>query len=172
MKKEIFKPIRNYEDSYQVSNLGRVRRVTKNSSKSDTTLKLRISASGYLSATLFKDSKAKLMPVHRLMFDAFVGINKNNVVAFKDGDKTNVTLDNLYQASRAEVAKINTEARQEARKIKRSGLTKGIIYDTTRKKWSVTSHLDGVEKHLGFFDREVDAHAKLKHYEYLQHELF
>lgn len=89
---EIWKDIENYEGLYQVSNLGRVRRVDsevntgiKNSEKricKGGMLKQNLKRNGYLSVDLSKEQKVKTISVHRLVAKAFIlndDENKNQV---------------------------------------------------------------------------------------------
>ena len=72
---EIFKEIEGYE-SYQVSNLGRVRSFK---GSNERILKANPNKDGRLTVSLYKDGKRKLCGIHRLMGKTFlvkpVGIN-------------------------------------------------------------------------------------------------
>lgn len=105
--KEIWKDIKNYENYYQVSNLGRVRsldRIIKDI-KSERfykgkILKLTLCNWGYLTISLKRNSKSKKFLVHRLVAEAFIP-NPNNleVINHKDENKLNNTVDNLEWCS-------------------------------------------------------------------------
>lgn len=89
--KEIWKDIKDYENLYQVSNLGNVKslRTNKNLYYSKTT-------KGYLKAGLYKNGKRKMCFVHRLVAEAFI-LNTNNksCVNHKDCNILNNNVSNL-----------------------------------------------------------------------------
>ena len=78
---EIWKDIKNYEDCYEVSNQGRVRRKDgyvntgiKNSDKKflkGKILKTNLKRNGYLTVALSKNSKVKSISIHKLVAQAF-----------------------------------------------------------------------------------------------------
>lgn len=89
---EIFKPIKNYEKRYEVSNFGRVK-----NSINGKILKPEITNNGYCRVDLYDDNgKHKHKLVHRLVLEAFVpnptSLPQGN---HKDEDKTNNHVDNL-----------------------------------------------------------------------------
>lgn len=73
---EIWKDIKGYEGSYQVSNLGRIKSLKKQKGfyKKDknTFLKKNKDKYGYLKVVLSKNKKLKNFTVHRLVAEAFV----------------------------------------------------------------------------------------------------
>lgn len=81
----------DYEGTYEVSSLGRVRRVD-----TGNTLALSPRPSGYLSVNLSLKGKATRKSVHRLVARAFHGEpEEGQVVCHNDGDKTNNRAENL-----------------------------------------------------------------------------
>ena len=88
---EIWKDIPGYEGLYQVSNLGRVRRVD-----SGRILKPQKCTAGYLKISLSKKSIEKQFLVHRIVAKVFI---QNQFykpqVNHIDGDKTNNCVNNL-----------------------------------------------------------------------------
>ena len=106
--KEIWKDIKDYEGHYQVSNYGRVKsvpRVTSYTNKAgyessqfrDGQIKKEIdNGKGYKAVNLYKNNKGKLVYVHRLVAQAFIGeIPKGMVINHIDFDRSNNRLDNL-----------------------------------------------------------------------------
>lgn len=101
MEQEIWKDIPGYEGLYQVSNLGKVKRLpigkqwpyrqTHNNIR-----KQRLSTSGYLRVNLSKNNKVKWYNVHRLVALAFIP-NPDNlpIINHKDENKTNNCVENL-----------------------------------------------------------------------------
>lgn len=80
MEEEIWKPIKDYEGCYEVSNLGRVRSIKRTIVKNDgrvTTYKERIikpykNNQGYLIVGLYVKGKHEKFLVHRLVAEAFI----------------------------------------------------------------------------------------------------
>ena len=68
---EIWKDIEGYEGLYQVSNLGRVKSLTRKNCRSDRFIKL-VNTKGYLTAMLCINGKIKHCRVHRLVAEAFI----------------------------------------------------------------------------------------------------
>lgn len=108
MNEEIWKDIKGYEGLYQVSTLGRVRSLDTKVScfpmdrkpykqfRKGRILKPYPQGGGQLTVTLYKDGVEEHWRVHRLVAIAFLeNPMEHKVVTFKDGDKYNITLDNL-----------------------------------------------------------------------------
>lgn len=102
-------PIKNYEESYEVSNLGRVRskdRFTPTWNgqvyKKGVVKNLKEDKDGYFKVWLSKESKKKPFFVHRLVAQAF-NPNENSlpVVNHLDGNKQNNLPDNLEWTTRS-----------------------------------------------------------------------
>ena len=102
MLNEEWKPIKDYEDYYEISNYGRVRRIkyenfgNKTQYKLPNYLKPRIDKDGYLRYTLCIKQKNKQFFAHRLVAIHFLK-NENNypVVNHIDGNKQNNYYKNL-----------------------------------------------------------------------------
>lgn len=102
MLNEIYKPIKNYENIYEISNYGKVRRISYDSKQNKNQYKLpyyikpRLDKDGYLRYTLCKNGKNKQYFVHRLVAQMFIS-NPNNLpcVNHKDGNKENNCVYNL-----------------------------------------------------------------------------
>jgi hypothetical protein len=94
MEEEIWKPIPEYEDSYEVSNLGRIKSIKFNKEK---ILKLSFDNYGYNHLSLRKNKIGKTKKVHRLVMltfkndSYFDGAQVNHI----NGIKTDNRLDNL-----------------------------------------------------------------------------
>ena len=101
MRTEIWKDIEGYEGYYQVSNLGRVKRLPRGKQwpyrqTHNNIRKPKQNNSGYLVVNLSKDNKVKWIGVHRLVATAFIP-NPNNYpqVNHIDECKTNNVVENL-----------------------------------------------------------------------------
>lgn len=96
MKKELWKPVVNFEEYYEVSNLGRVRRI-----KTGRILKprFRYGSNGdddYLRVNLCANGKKYTYYIHRLVADAFISNpNECTQINHRDEDKTNNDVSNL-----------------------------------------------------------------------------
>ena len=110
---ELWKDIPGYEGLYQVSTLGRVRSLDvvkkyhyRNGEIKERKHKGRILkpyryAGGYLVVMPYKNGISEVLAVHRLVAIAFLENPKGYVsVGFKDGDKTNLKLENLKWGTR------------------------------------------------------------------------
>lgn len=100
--KEIWKDIKNYEGLYQVSNLGRVKslpRNTNNQYKNGVIRQNIIRGKGYYYINLYNKS-TKLFTIHRLVAEAFIP-NPSNLPCINhiDGNKLNNRIDNLEWCS-------------------------------------------------------------------------
>lgn len=123
--KEIWKPVRNYEGLYEVSNMGRVKSVERMKwcgkgyyKAPERILKLKKRKDGYLQIKLHKDGAEKVYLVHRLVSEAFIP-NPNNLpeVNHKDEDKTNNHIDNLEFCSRLYNNTYNGRAKKAGKKL-------------------------------------------------------
>ncbi len=104
--KEIWKDIPNYEDLYQISNLGNVKSVGRRRFNSGTyggyftvkekILKPSLHKNGYYSVQLCKNGGRKRITIHKLVATVFIP-NPNNYpqINHKDENKTNNSVENL-----------------------------------------------------------------------------
>ena len=91
MKKEIWKPVFNFEELYEVSNLGRVR-----NKKTKRIKKEYLGNCGYKTVALSNYGKKYIKLIHKLVIDSFIGNeDKTLTVNHKDHNKMNNELDNL-----------------------------------------------------------------------------
>lgn len=90
---EKWKDIKNYEGLYQISNLGRVKKINKSNI---IICKPSIDTSGYKQIVLTKNKKRKSYKIHRLIAQAFIP-NPNNLpqINHKDENKLNNDVSNL-----------------------------------------------------------------------------
>ena len=102
---EIWRPCKNYEGLYEVSNLGRVRSCDKQVwngvgyyFKKSEIKQLTYRKDGYVSVSLYKNNKGKQTRVHRLVAYAFIESPKPldyNDVNHIDCDRSNNRVENL-----------------------------------------------------------------------------
>ena len=96
--KEIWKDIKDYEGLYQVSNLGRVKRIT-----TGRVLKPLKHANGYLMVKLSKNSIVYTKTTHRLVAEAFIpNPEHKSEINHIDENKTNNNVSNLEWMTRKE----------------------------------------------------------------------
>jgi len=100
--KEIWKNINDFENKYQLSTQGIVKSLNYNNTHKEMILKPKVNKQGHLEVTLNKDNKHYYRMVARLMIETFTNIKltRNDIIMYKDNDKTNCELNNLYIISR------------------------------------------------------------------------
>ena len=135
MKGEIWKPVRNYEGLYEVSNMGRVRSLERTAwigkgcyrTVPERILKARKNRGGYLQVNLYKEGKMKRCSVHQLVAQVFC----ENLEGYKeinhiDENKLNNRADNLEWCSRSYNMHYGTRTEKISKPIfsvdKKSGL--------------------------------------------------
>lgn len=108
---EIWKDIKDYECSYQVSSLGRIRSLDRyvghrwggQAFKKGKIKKTNIGKNGYMLVRLSSPEKSKTHTVHRLVAKAFISNTKNKpMVNHKDGNRLNNKVENLEWATAKE----------------------------------------------------------------------
>lgn len=99
LKNEEFRPIKNYEGLYEVSNYGRVKSLGKNKGwcKSlEKIMKISFDKDGYCRITLCKSNKYYNFGIHRLVAKTFLpNFNNYKEVNHIDMNKTNNVVSNL-----------------------------------------------------------------------------
>lgn len=115
---EIWKDIKGFENKYQVSNKGNVKSLNYNNTGKERILKPKIKKNnGLLEITLNKNDKHYYFMLSRLVLYTFkdIKLNKNDVIMYKDGDKTNCSLDNLYIITRGKRQEITYDLEKRYR---------------------------------------------------------
>ena len=104
--REVFEDLKGYEDSYQISDSGRVftkRRLVGNHIYYGRELVPKLTRDGYLKVTLSKNNKCKAYYLHRLVATQFLN-NTSNLpqVNHIDGNKLNNNVTNLEWCTKGE----------------------------------------------------------------------
>ena len=163
MYKEIWKDIKAYEGLYQVSNLGRVKSLSKqiirkNGRKQtfkEKILNQGLSKNGYLSVSLFKKGHGKTYTIHRLVAEAFIK-NKNNYkcINHKNENKLDNNVDNLEWCS----YKYNNQYNDKM-KHRRINVLQFTKENNFIKKWN---GITNIEKELGINRNNITSVCKGK----------
>lgn len=97
MKTEQWKPVVGYDGIYEISDLGRVKRIGKcTASPKERILKTRIGPDGYCVAFLSYSCKVKAKRIHAIVLEAFIGPRPLGMQAnHKNGIKTDNQPKNL-----------------------------------------------------------------------------
>lgn len=94
---EVWRPVVGYEDTYVVSNYGRVMRIVDGlgGAKAGRILKHDITQVGYARVTLAKQGTLARFSVHRLVATTFIGTPTASEINHIDGNKLNNHVGNL-----------------------------------------------------------------------------
>lgn len=94
---EIWKPVPGYEGVYEVSDRGRVKRITTwANNKTEKIRRLVVASNGYHQVSLSQNGIGKVFTVHSIVMEAFVGPRQDGLqVNHKNGIKTDNRLENL-----------------------------------------------------------------------------
>lgn len=113
MENEIWKDIEGYEGLYKLSNKGKVERLQGVRGLNSKLLIPTIDRRGSLVINLNKDGKRKNYALGKLVFTTFNTKfdlrNFDSIIYYKDKNKQNVDINNLYQRKKKEIICVTTE---------------------------------------------------------------
>lgn len=168
---EEWRAVVGYEGYYEVSDLGRVRSVTRVSrngngscTKRGTLMRQSVNSAGYSVVQLSRDGVRVSKTVSSLIGAAFLGAAEE--VDHRNRQRSDNRLENLRPATARQNA-----ANTGPRRRNKSGF-KGVSPFKTRNCWRAVIFVDGKQRHLGYFDDPVvaarcyDAAAKELHGEF------
>lgn len=163
--KEIWKPLKNYEGRYEVSNLGNIRSLNYHLTGKIQLLKQQKNKDGYLYVAVPKEyNKRRQILIHRAVAMAFIEnpLNKPEV-NHKDGNKQNNNSNNLEWVTMQENQRhawdngLKEKVRSESSKrgMEEKTLKRLKEYNDVRKKPVIATNLITGEKFLFSSQREA-----------------
>lgn len=159
---EFWRKVKGFEGIYEVSNLGRVKSLSrkandpKNRNIKERILKQFLDNKGYFMVGLYKDGKKSTKKVHVIVAESFLNHKPDGtltkVVDHINNIKSDNSVDNLQIISNRENSSKD-----------RSGYSSkyvGVSWNRKRNKWEAYITINGKKKNLGLFDNEKEAHKE------------
>lgn len=158
---EIWKDIPDYEGLYQISNLGRLKslsKILKNRwgfyNSKEKIIKGNITKEGYVSVKLTNLKNESNFKIHSLVCLVFFN--------YKNSKKDNLVIDhinNIKNDNRLSNLQIITNRQNCSKDVKnKTSKHTGVSWDKNRKKWSSKIKIDNKTINLGRHKKEYDAH--------------
>jgi hypothetical protein len=157
---EIWKDVIDYEGHYKVSNLGRVKSLSREVFKKgkypfickERILKLGMDKKGYYQVNLCKNGKVKTYKPHKLVAINFLShkpCGMKIVVDHINNDRLDNRVQNLQLITN----------RENSSKDRINGTSKyvGVCWCKIKKKWVTRFKINGKNYHLGYFTDELEA---------------
>lgn len=157
---EIWKDIAGYEGHYQVSNMGRIKSLSRKIEFGDRVryskekmLKLKLSAYGYLRTALSINDKMTHYSVHLLVWDAF-GNGKRDYRKIQVDHINNIKTDNRIENLQLLSARANTA---KAILLKENKKSRYVGITSRRNRYEARIVINGKRYHIGTFMSETEA---------------
>lgn len=165
---EIWKDVKNYEGLYQVSNMGNVKSLNYQGKIREKILKPGSNNKGYQFYNLYKEGKVANIFVHRLVCQAFKGLDitdKKEVVLHLDNNPANNNLSNLEVGDQSEnILQAYRENRMKSPKAqlgkfgKDNHLSKQVAQFTLENEFiRVWDSMSDIERELGIYHGSISA---------------
>lgn len=148
---EIWKPVKGYEEFYEVSNLGRVKSHYCKCGVKDRILKPG-TAHGYSYVVLVKSGQRKNIKIHKLVAESFLGYVARGleiVINHKNFIRTDNRPENLEIVTQRE--------NSNKKHIPHTSKYTGVFFDSNQKKWTAAIYANGKINFLGRFKHELEA---------------
>lgn len=147
----MFKPIKGYENSYLVNELGAIFSLNINKELKQC------SNNGYRMVSLSKDNKLKTKYIHRAVAEAFIPNPENKpCINHKNHDTSDNRFQNLEWCTYTENMRFQRKC-----KFKKTSKYKGVSLFKTKSskssRWAAQIWVNKENKRLGFFKTEEDA---------------
>lgn len=160
---EIWKDILGYDYKYQISNLGRLKRVTSFHKNKENEITLgSLDTYGYLRTSFTKNGKSIGKKLHRLVAEYFLkGYSENltiNHINFKKDDNRLCNLE--IMSARDNIFDYIIKVKKENSYSKNLG----VGYHKQIGKWTTRVNIDGKRKSLGTYDTKEEAEYAIKNY--------
>lgn len=163
MIKEIWRDVVGYEGVYEVSNMGRIKSLSRDIlhgsyfyRRKELILKTPADSRGYSECRLCNGITCKLFKVHVVVAASFLNHKTNGhiiVIDHINGNKEDNRLENLQLVTQRE----NTSICFNKNRDKFSNKYIGVTWYEKTNKWICRIHYDKKTRHLGYFNSEIEA---------------
>ena len=145
---EEWRAVPGYEGLYEVSNIGNVRNVRRN-----TLLRLQKTNNGYIQVWLYKNGISTGLKVHRLVALTFIP-NPDNLpmINHKDEDKTNNRVENLEWCD----AKYNNTYGTRQDKVRDTAIKNGSWSGLSKEEYDKWYYEKNKEKKIEYYEKNKE----------------
>ena len=166
MPNEIWKPVKNYEGLYEVSNFGRIKSLKKTivnkSGRINRHTKEKIVRSynhdGYRRIRLTKSGKGNQVLVHRIVINSYYG-HSDLLIDHINGIRHDNRIENLEYVTNSENTLRGYERNGKSSKFR------GVSFSPrTKNKWAVSVSVNNKTIHIGRYETEIEAHREYLNY--------
>jgi len=159
---EEWRDVIGYDYKYQISDLGRFRRITAFHKKRIGIITTGSITKGYLRVNVVKAGKSTSKKVHRLVAEYFLeGYSEKLTINHKDFIKTNNRKTNLGLMT---VVENTLDFIIKVKKESSSSKCLGVSYHKQIGKWTTRVNIGGDRKSLGVFDTKEEAEHTIQNY--------